>query len=96
MADVQELAELGSEQLFRMQYLDAIATLEQAEAMALEAKDWDSLSRLYMPLQESRRQVRQRCGEGTVKLDILASSLSDPPEPALVDPLLGLDIPEAR
>lgn len=92
MADVQELAEKGSEQLFRMQYLDAIATLEQAEAMALEAKDWDTLSRLYMPLQEARRQVRQRCGEGTVKLDILAASLSDPPDPEI----LAVQIPHGQ
>jgi hypothetical protein len=80
MIDTQELAELGSEQLTRMDYLNAIDTLEKAEAIAWEGRDWDLLSRLYMPLQEARRQVRQRCGEGTVKLDILAHGLTDPPD----------------
>jgi hypothetical protein len=84
MSDVNELAEMGSEQLFRMQYLDAIETLEQAEAIAWENRNWDLLSRLYMPLQEARRQCRQRCGEGTVKLDIFATSLGDPPDPKIV------------
>jgi hypothetical protein len=84
MPNAHELAEIGSEQLFRMQYLDALATLEQAEAVAWESRDWDLLSRLYMPLQETRRQIRQRCGEGTVKLDIFATSLGDPPDPQIV------------
>jgi hypothetical protein len=34
-----------------------------------------------MPLQEARRQRRQRCGEGTVRLDLLASSELDSPNP---------------
>ena len=80
MIDTQELAEIGSEQLTRMDYLNAIETLEKAEAIAWESRDWDLLSRVYMPLQEARRQVRQRCGEGEVKLDILANDLTDPPD----------------
>jgi hypothetical protein len=70
---IQDLCELGQEQLSRMDYLAAEKTLAQAEELAWTARDFDSLSRLYMPLQESRRQRRQRCGEGKVHLDILAA-----------------------
>ena len=34
-------------------------------------------ARLYMPLQEARRQRRQRCGEGIVRLDLLARGKDD-------------------
>ena len=81
MPSSQELCELGSEQLIQMQYLDAIASFEAAEQVALAAADWDLLSRLYMPLQEARRQVRQRCGEGIVQFDFIATSRSDQPNP---------------
>jgi len=60
-----------------MNYLEAEAILAEAERQAWAAGDWDSLSRLYMPLQETRRQRRQRCGEGTVCLDLFASGSSD-------------------
>jgi hypothetical protein len=60
-----------------MQYLQAEHVLGDAEASAWGARDWDSLSRLYLPLQEARRQRRQRCGEGTVWLDLIARSPSD-------------------
>jgi len=62
-------------------YLRAESTLVEAEAMALGASDFDTLSRLYMPLQEARRQRRQRCGEGTVRLDILAADASTSLDP---------------
>src|SRR5580658_3800887 len=70
---IQDLCEIGQEQLSRMDYLAAENTLTQAEEFAWTSRDFDSLSRLYMPLQESRRQRRQRCGEGKVHLDILAA-----------------------
>ncbi len=53
-----------------MQYLQAEQTLAEAEALAWRQRDWDSLARLYMPLQEARRQRRQRCGEGPVRREI--------------------------
>src|SRR6202011_1542483 len=40
-------------------------------------RDWDVLARLYLPLQEARRQRRQRCGEGIVCLDLIASGPND-------------------
>lgn len=58
-------------------YWDAERALAQAEAIAWEARDWDTLARLYMPLQEARRQRRQRCGEGIVALNLLAQGASD-------------------
>jgi hypothetical protein len=78
---VEELCELGQEQLVETRYLEAEATLARAEAMAWAANDWDRLSRLYMPLQEARRQRRQRCGEGTVHLNLLANGAEDVIDP---------------
>jgi hypothetical protein len=79
--DIQSLCELGQEQLMAMEYLQAQRTLVQAESLALAQNDFDSLARLYMPLQESRRQIRQRCGEGTIRLDLIAKSPDDNIDP---------------
>ncbi len=57
-------------------YLQAEALLVDAERRAWDAGDWDTLSRLYMPLQETRRQRRQRCGEGVVQLDLIGTAES--------------------
>jgi hypothetical protein len=65
----------------RMEYLEAEATLVEAERAALAQRDWDLLARLYMPLQEARRQRRQRCGEGIVCLDLLAVGPNDRLDP---------------
>lgn len=79
-SDLQALCELGSERLVAMDYLAAESALAHAEAIAWAARDFDTLSRLYMPLQEARRQRRQRCGEGTVRLDLLATGSNDQPD----------------
>jgi hypothetical protein len=60
-------------------YLAAESTLILAETSALAAEDWDTLARLYMPLQETRRQRRQRCGEGVVQLDLISHGPDDTP-----------------
>src|SRR3712207_2467832 len=70
--ELQALCEQGSELLVRTRYLEAESALARAEELAWAARDWDTLARLYMPLQEARRQRRQRCGDGTVKLDWVA------------------------
>jgi len=75
--DLQARCELGQQQLMRTEYLDAEATLASAEGDAWAARDFDTLSRLYMPLQEARRQIRQRCGEGIVRFDLIASGPDD-------------------
>ncbi len=59
------------------QYIEAEALLGSAERLAWEARDFDTLSRLYMPLQEARRQRRQKCGEGTICLDLIAGGAND-------------------
>jgi hypothetical protein len=74
---LQDLCELGSEQLIETRYLEAEATLSRAEEEAWAKRDWDTLARLYMPLQEARRQRRQRCGEGVVALDLVAQGPHD-------------------
>jgi hypothetical protein len=76
-----DLCEQGQELLMRMEYLKAESLLVQAEHQAFASRDWDLLARLYMPLQETRRQRRQRCGEGIVCLDLLAESAADKIEP---------------
>jgi hypothetical protein len=77
---LQEQCELGQQQLMRTDYLEAISTLAAAEQAAWAAKDFDTLARLYMPLQEARRQARQRCGEGIVRLDYIATGPDDTPD----------------
>ena len=74
---VQQLCFEGQNHLLATDYLAAEEVLVRAEGTALAEKDWDSLSRLYMPLQEVRRQRRQRCGEGTIKLDLIAHTAAD-------------------
>ena len=79
---LQSLCELGQQQLIATDYLAAEGTLVEAESIALEQGNFDALSRLYMPLQEARRQRRQRCGEGTIHLSLLAAG----PDDAAIDP----------
>src|SRR4051812_6215895 len=76
-SDLQARCELGQQQLMRTEYLEAEATLAAAEREAWETQSWETLARLYMPLQEARRQRRQRCGEGVVCLDLIAAGPDD-------------------
>src|SRR5690348_2367218 len=75
--DLQLLCEQGQRELMGMNYLGAAELLEEAERIAWGSHDWDTLSRLYMPLQEAHRQKRQLCGEGQIALDLIAQSESD-------------------
>ena len=75
--DLQARCELGQQQLMRTEYVQAERTLADAESLAWKEGDFETLSRLYMPLQEARRQRRQRCGEGEVVLDLWAESATD-------------------
>ena len=69
-----------------MEYLQAELTLVRAEQLALAQNDFDALAHLYMPLQEARRQRRQRCGEGTIRLDLIAKSPDDKLDPGKIAP----------
>lgn len=80
VAGLQVLCEEGSELLMRTRYLQAERVLAEAERLAWAAQDWDTLARLYMPLQEARRQRRQRCGEGAVVLDLACDGPDDCPD----------------
>lgn len=75
---IHQLCAEGQKDLLATDYLSAEDSLVTAEHLAREAGDWDALSRLYMPLQEARRQRRQRAGEGVVRLDLVAKHASDP------------------
>ena len=63
-AAIQSLCEQGQTALLQTDYLQAERHLIAAETLAWDAKDYDALARLYMPLQEARRQRRQRCSDG--------------------------------
>ena len=78
--DLQQRCELGQRQLMGMQYLAAERTLAEAADEAWVCRDFDTLARVYMPLQEARRQIRQRAGEGIVCLDLLAESEDRQPD----------------
>ena len=80
---LQSLCERGQTELIATDYLDAENTLQRAESIAVQAGDLDALSRLYMPLQEARRQRRQRCGEGTIHMSLVARG----PEDSEIDPV---------
>jgi hypothetical protein len=73
---LQDLCQRGQELLMQTNYLAAEAMLAEAEQIAWDAKDWDTLSRLYMPLQEARRQKRQIALEGTIRLSLHHPHLS--------------------
>src|SRR4051812_45174447 len=80
-SELQSLCERGQELLMSMDYIGAERALVEAESIALRENDFDTLSRLYMPLQEARRQIRQRCGEGDVRLDLVAESANEKLDP---------------
>lgn len=81
MSELQALCQQAQEQLVAMQYLAAEELLVHAESLAFAQNDFDTLARLYMPLQECRRQRRLLCGEGIVKLDLIARDANDVPDP---------------
>lgn len=73
-SDLQSLCEHGQQLLMQTKYLDAERVLVRADQLATRLDDFDTLARLYMPLQEARRQRRQLAGEGVVRLDLIATS----------------------
>jgi hypothetical protein len=77
---LNQLCEQGQVELIETRYLDSAATFARAEQIAWDAGDFDTLSRLYLPLQEARRQIRQRCGEGAIRMRCLATGPATPPE----------------
>lgn len=74
---VEELCARGQDELVHQHYLEAEQLLTDAERDALQLEDWDALSRLYMPLQEARRQRRQRTTEGIICLDLVSQGPDD-------------------
>jgi hypothetical protein len=79
--NLQTLCEQGQTLLMAMDYLAAEAALSAAAEQAWNSGDFDTFSRVYLPLQESRRQRRQRAGEGVVRLDLVATGPNDSPDP---------------
>src|SRR3712207_2937066 len=75
--DLQSRCETGQSLLMETKSLEAEAALVEAGALAWRDRDFDTLSRVSMPLQEARRQRRLRCGEGVVCLDLVAQGPAD-------------------
>jgi len=75
--DLQTQCELGQQLLMDTRYIEAREALTAAEAVAFQLQDFDTLARLYMPLQEAHRQIRQRCGEGYFNLRALAADSTE-------------------
>lgn len=75
--DVQTLCEQGQALLMETRYWEAERVLAGVEQRAWATHDWDTLARVYMPLQEARRQRRQRSGEGVVALHLIAEGPAD-------------------
>ncbi len=82
--DLQQLCERGQIELMETRYLDAADTLVTAEHAAWQMQSFDTLARLYLPLQEARRQIRQRCGEGAVRLHLFPASPDQKIDPARI------------
>jgi len=82
--DVQTLCEQGQALLMETRYWEAERVLAGVERRAWESQDWDTLARAYMPLQEARRQRRQRSGEGVVALHLIAEGPADVIDPSQV------------
>lgn len=79
-AELQDACAAGQRLLAETDYLAAEAVLVPAVDAALALRDFDTLARLLMPLQETRRQIRQRAGEGVVCLDLIESKNAPPLE----------------
>jgi hypothetical protein len=77
LEQLQDLCEAGQRELMATNYLAAEKILVEAERIALDQNEFETLARLYMPLQEARRQRRQRCGEGIIRLDLIAQGPHD-------------------
>lgn len=56
---VDNLMERASEALVKTQYFETIDLCLRALQRAIHKKDWEHVTRIVMPLQEARRQVRQ-------------------------------------
>ena len=87
--ELQQLCDRGQQHLLACDYVHAIQLLAWAESVAFKARDFDTLARLYMPLQEARRLFRQRCGEGMFDLH----AFSEPDVDRVEEIPEGLDDP---
>ncbi len=90
--EIEHLCSRGQTLLMSTDYRAAESTLELAESAAWAIHDYDALSRLYMPLQEARRQIRQKAGEGTAALHFIA----DGPQTTFDVPAIARQFPQSQ
>lgn len=89
---IQSLCQQASDHLVATRYIEAEQLLVRAEVMAWNNRDWDALHRLYMPLQEARRQRRQVAMDGTVQLDFIAEA----PQQSIDVERIARDLPRGQ
>jgi hypothetical protein len=65
---VERLWNAGQEHLVMGRYVAARRELEAAEAAAWRQRDCPSLARIYLPLLEVRRQIRQNATDGVIMI----------------------------
>lgn len=82
--EIQSFCQQGQALLEGNEYLAAESVLVKAEQLTRLAEDWITLSRLYMPLQEARRQRRLRCAEGASLLDLITTHPDQPIDPRAI------------
>lgn len=68
LTHMERLWDIGQQHLAAGHYVAAARDLEAAEGLAWRRRDPTSLARIYLPLMEARRQIRQNAVEGPLLL----------------------------
>lgn len=92
---IDRLMERASQALAGTDYFEAEALCMRALEKARRANDFDRLSRIALPLQEARRQIREMAADrGVVRVVERPGDVPEPLEPGcylVQPPLIGLD-----
>lgn len=92
---IDRLMERASQALAGTDYFEAEALCVRALEKARRANDFDRVSRIALPLQEARRQIREQAADrGLVRLVERPGDVPEPLEPGcylVQPPLIGLD-----
>ncbi|MAY73783.1 MAG: hypothetical protein CMJ31_03490 [Phycisphaerae bacterium] len=100
IAQIDEMMDHASVALVETRYFDAVSLCTRAMLRALQAHDFERLSRICLPLQEGRRQIRQLATDTRV-IRVVSSPEEIPSrlEPGcylLQPPMIGADARSLR
>lgn len=97
---IDEMMEHASVALVERKYFDTVSLCSRAMLRALQARDFERLGRICLPLQEARRQIRQIATDtGEVRVVSSAEDIPSRLEPGcylLQPPLIGADARSLR